>query len=252
MLTIAVLSSLLLSSASAAAVGVPQQPLVAHDTNSIFDHVDQAGFQRFPIEAMSDTVFRLHHHAAKTLLGDSSYVVLRDGEIWKRRSEIFEYLDKHNLDCQEWLDTELEFSQENGRRIFMSGGRVFDANPERVPQEVITALQELSDQDHKNMVQFRRSQFCNATQSDGDHGKVFSGDNAREGQDALDQSWMITTPDEYIQYRLTEAVLDNMWRAKQERDHNDILAGKLSVRDVGMPDLSKCIKVEARKYRHRY
>lgn len=243
MLTIALLS-LLISTVSAADIGEQQQPLLQDGMDPALDHLDQAGFQRFPIEAMSEFVFRLHHHAAKALLGDQSYVVLREGEIWKRRSDIWQYLDTQNLDCQNWLEAEMSDSQDNGRRIFMSGGRIFDADPKRVPQDVITALQELADQEHENSIEMRRQVFCNATQTDGDHGKVSFDNRLNEERAAHDNRWMVTIPDKYMQYQISEAVVDDMWRAKEEQDKKDILAGKLSVRDVEMPDLRECKKVK--------
>ncbi|KAG9569170.1 hypothetical protein KCU71_g3017, partial [Aureobasidium melanogenum] len=243
MLSIAVLSSLL-SLASAAAIRDPQQPLFQHGMNPALDHVDQAGYVRFPIEVMSDTVFRLHHHAAKAFLGDQSYVVLREGEIWKRRSEIWNYLEEHNLDCQEWLDAELEVSQDNGRKIVMPGGRTFDADPKRVPEDVIAALQKLSDQEHENAMEMRRHKFCNTTQFDGGDSRVSSEDDTNEDRPTLDQSWMVTVPDEYMRYQISKADLNDMWKAKEDQDKKDILAGKLSVRDVEMPDLRKCKKVK--------
>ncbi|KAG9605372.1 hypothetical protein KCU77_g309, partial [Aureobasidium melanogenum] len=243
MLTITVLSSLL-SLASAAAIKDPQQPLLQDGMNPALDHVDQAGFVRFPIEAMSDPVFRLHHHAAKAFLGDQSYIVLREGEIWKRRSEIWNYLEEHNLDCQEWLDAELEISQENGRKIVMSGGRIFDADPKRVPEDVIATLQKLSEQEHENAMGMRRQKFCNTTHFDGGDSRVSFEDDTNEGWATLGQSWMVTVPAEYMQYQVSKTELDNAWRAKEAQDMKDILAGKLSVRNVEMPDLSKCKKVK--------
>ncbi|KAG9664123.1 hypothetical protein KCU64_g887, partial [Aureobasidium melanogenum] len=243
MLTIAVLSSLL-SLASAAAIRDPPQPLSQAGMDPALDYVDQAGFVKFPIEVMSDTAFRLHHHAAKALLGDKSYVILREGEIWKRRSEIWEYLERHNLHCQDWLDAEMEISQENGRRIFMTGGRIFDADPDHVPQDVIVALQELSEQEDKNATEMRRQRYCNATGFDGQYGNMSLEDDTIEGGVALDQSWMVTIPSEYIQYQIPESVVDDAWSAKEAQDKKDILTGKLSVRDVEMPDLSKCKKAK--------
>ncbi|KAK5999685.1 hypothetical protein QM012_005091 [Aureobasidium pullulans] len=251
MLTTAIIASFLLSFASTAAIGEPQQPLVQNGTNPALEHAEQAGFQRFPIEAMSDTVFRLHHHAAKALLGEGSYVILREGEIWKRRSEIFQYLDKHNLDCQEWMDAEMEMSQENGRKIFMSGGRIFDADPERVPQDVIAALCRLMEQEHENARDMRRQELCNTTQADSGYGKMASEDGLNEDRAATDQSWAVTIPDEYMQYRISEADLDAIWEAREDQDRRKILAGELSVRDVEMPDLRKCKKAEGQAM-HRF
>ncbi|KAH0358654.1 hypothetical protein KCU89_g19497, partial [Aureobasidium melanogenum] len=168
--------------------------------------------------AMSDTVFRLHHHAAKAFLGDQSYIVLREGEIWKRRSEIWNYLEEHNLDCQEWLDAEMEISQENGRRIFMSGGRIFDADSKRVPEGVIVALQKLSEQEHENDMGMRCQKFCDTTQFDGGDSKMSSEDATNEGRATLDQSWMVTIPDEYMQYQISKADLDDLWKAKEDQD----------------------------------
>lgn len=241
MLTITLLS-LFLSSVSAAAIGGSQQPLLQDGMNPALDHADQAGFQRFAIEVMSEPVFRLHHHAAKALLGDQSYIILRRGEIWQRQFDVWQYLKKQNLDCREWM--QMGFSRDNGRHIFMSGGRIFDADPERVPQEVITALQDLEDQDHKNRIEMRRQNFCNATQTDDDHSKMSFDDRLNEGRAAHDNTWMVTIPDEYLQYQISEAELDNMWRAKEEQDKKDILAGKLSVRNVEMPDLRECKRVK--------
>lgn len=239
MLTIALLS-LLLSSVSAVAIGEPQQPLVKDGMNLTLDHADQAGFQKFPIETMSEPVFRLHHHAAKALLGDKSYIILRRGEIWQRQFDVWQYLKKQNLDCREWM--QMGFSRDNGRHIFMSGGRIFDADPERVPQEVITALQDLEDQDHKNRIEMRRQNFCNATQTDDDHSKMSFDDRLNEERAAHDNSWMVTIPDEYLQYQISEVVIDDMWRAQEEHERKNNLAGKLSVRNVEMPDLRKCEK----------
>ncbi|KAH0285127.1 hypothetical protein M436DRAFT_67760 [Aureobasidium namibiae CBS 147.97] len=247
MLTAALTSSLLLSFASAAAIGNSQQPLDQNGTNATIDHVDQAAFQKFPIEAMSDTVFRLHHHAAKALLSDQSYVVLRQGEIWKRRSEIWHYLRKHDLDCQDWMDAEMGDSRDNRRRIFMSGGRIFDADPERVPQEVIAALQNLADREHENRLGMRCQKLWNATHTDDsntDQGKMSFRDRFNQEHGTPDQSWMIPTPNEYIQYQIPESVLEDMWKASEEREKQDILAAKLSVRNVELPDLRKCKRLE--------
>ncbi|KAG9511884.1 hypothetical protein KCV07_g9847, partial [Aureobasidium melanogenum] len=59
-----------------------------------------------------------------------------------------------------------------------------------------------------------------------------------------DQSWMVPTPDEYQQYLIPEYVSDNMRRAREEQEVKNILAAKLSVRNVEMPDLRKCKKLE--------
>lgn len=247
MLTTGLTCSLLLSFASAAAIGELQQPLVQDGTNATLDHIDQAGFQNFPIEAMSETVFRLHHHAAKALLSDQSYVVLRQGEIWKRRSEIWQYIREHDLDCQEWMDSEIGAYADNANKIFLSGGRIFDVDPERVPQEVIAGLQDLADREHENRLglrcqklwDFRQTNHTNSSQS-----KTSPKDTLDQKHIASDQSWMISTPDEYQQYLIPESVLEDMRRASEEQEKEDILAAKLSVRNVEMPDLRKCTKRE--------
>ncbi|KAH0150542.1 hypothetical protein KCU67_g10618, partial [Aureobasidium melanogenum] len=71
-----------------------------------------------------------------------------------------------------------------------------------------------------------------------------SEDATNEGRATLDQSWTVTIPDEYMQYQISKADLDDLWKAKEDQDKKDILAGKLSVRNVEMPDLSKCKKVK--------
>jgi len=138
-------------------------------------------------------------------------------------------------------------SQDNGRKIFMSGGRIFDADPERVSQKVITALQNLADREHENRLGMRCQRLWNTTRADnGDNeqDKMSFSDRLGEEHSAPDQSWMVPTPDEYIQYLIPESVLEDMWRAREEQAKKDILGAKLSVRNVAMPDLRKCNKME--------
>ncbi|CAD0091024.1 unnamed protein product [Aureobasidium vineae] len=248
MLTVAALSSLILSLATAAAIKEPQQLLV--DPEAMDPAVGQADFKKFAIEDMSDAKFRLHHHAAKTLLSDQSYLVLREGEIERRQSEIWNYLWSLGLDCGYWPDGETEGSQEEPVRVYMSSGRIFDADPERVPQDAVVALQNLTEQEHKNRRDMRRRQMCNFDQSDNDNDKKSSSDD--DGSVRVPEpTWKVTVPDEYMQYLIPDSVLDeenqkieNCWREKAEKEKKDILAGKKSVRDLKMPDLSKCKKFE--------
>jgi len=63
--------------------------------------------------------------------------------------------------------------------------------------------------------------------------------------------WKVEVPEEYMQYLIPESILeeeDRMWqehwKAKEEKKEQEILAGKRSVRDMKLPDLSKCTKTE--------
>lgn len=91
----------------------------------------------------------------------------------------------------------------------------------------------------------RRQKYRKAAESGGEFSKISPEHDTINGWAAFDQSWMVTVPDEYMQYQIPESVVDDAWRAKEARGKKDILAGKLSVRNVEMPDLSKCKKVKA-------
>jgi len=147
MLTFAAFSSLLVSLAAAAAIRDAQQPLFEVAAIPTIDLKNQTAFKRLAIEDMSNAKFRVHHHAVKTLIGDQSYIMLRQAEIQQRESEIWTYLWDHELDCNAWYDGDEDEDEDKYQRqekIWMSDGRVFDADPARVPQEVIDTLNNLT------------------------------------------------------------------------------------------------------------
>ena len=87
MLTLTAISSLLFSVASAAVIGQSQQPFVSDTT----DLTTVLTVKKFAIDNMSDAKFHLHHVAAKALLGDASYIVLREAEIEQRQQDICQF-----------------------------------------------------------------------------------------------------------------------------------------------------------------
>ena len=138
---------MLISLSAAAVIREPQQLLVqdAHDVlMPKIDLTNQTAFKRLAIENMSDAKFRLHHHAVKALIGDQSYLLLRNAEMEQRRSEVWDYLWDQKLSCNSWPEEDTDEYRWKPK-IWLSGGRVFDVDPEHVPQNVIDALNELSE-----------------------------------------------------------------------------------------------------------
>ncbi|KAH0290020.1 hypothetical protein M436DRAFT_61614 [Aureobasidium namibiae CBS 147.97] len=240
MLSITAISTFLLSLASAAVVRQPQQPIVPSTTNL----TDLIHVRKFAIDDMNDAKFRLHHVAARALLGDVSYITLREAEMEQREQDIWQYLWDHDLECPDWdTDTENRPLFDYRPKLWFSGDRVFDVDPAHVPGEVITALHKLSEEEWEHRQDMRNQRICNVTKSaDPDSNVPF---------EIPEESGHVVIPDEYMQYLIPEDVIkeedkliDEMWKARDDSNKKKILAGKRSVRDVKMPDLSKCTKEE--------
>ncbi|KAH0384064.1 hypothetical protein KCU92_g4836, partial [Aureobasidium melanogenum] len=254
MLTSAAIFSLLVSLASAAAVANPQQLLVQDASIPALNHINQTSFKKLAVEDMSDARFRLHHHAVKVLIGDESYVLLRKAEISARRSEVWDYLFEHELDCGNWMNVDEDEEEDLYRpKVYLSGGRIFDADPKRVPQDVIDALLDIDKRERALRSQLYRERHCNFNETAG----VF--DEKPVGVEKAEPKWKIAVPEEYLQYQIPDSVLeeenkswDDAWKAKDEKHKQDILAGRVSVRNMKMPDLSKCEKLEVHVWHDDY
>ncbi|KAI4740744.1 hypothetical protein E4T50_08835 [Aureobasidium sp. EXF-12298] len=248
MLTFAATFSLLVSLASAAAVANPQQLLVQDALVPALNHINQTNFKKFAVEDMSDAKFRLHHHAVKAMLGDESYLLLRKAEIEARESDVWDYLWKHELSCGDWMNEDDEEEEDPYRpKVYLSGGRVFDADPKSVPQDVIDALEKLSRREWELRSELNHERWCNVNKTDNPLGEKTVGDLSKKAE----PEWKAIVPEEYLQYQIPDSVLeierkasDDKWKAKDEKHKQDILAGRVSVRNMRMPDLSKCEKLE--------
>ncbi|KAG9945029.1 hypothetical protein KCU85_g7467, partial [Aureobasidium melanogenum] len=249
MLTLTAISPLLLSLASAAVISQPQQLLVSETTNL----TNVLAVKKFAIDDISDAKFRLHHVAAKALLGENSYIALREAEIDQRQQDIWQFLWNSELRCSDWgMDTEDRPALKLRPKLWFSDNRVFDVDPAHVPQEVITALEELSEKEWKNRQEMRRQRQCNLTETVDKDSMALSPNTTGEFED----DWHIVIPEEYLQYLIPESAIeeedrlwDKMWQEEQDLHREMILAGKRSVRDMKMPDLEKCTKRE-RKVRN--
>jgi len=248
MLTTKAIPVFLFSLASAAVVRQSQQPLVSSATNL----TDLIHVRKFAIYDMSDAKFRLHHIAAKALLGDASYITLREAEMEQREQDIWQSLWDHELDCPDWgmdIDDQPLFNYRP--KLWFSGDRVFDVDPAHVPEDIITALHKLSEEEWENRQDMRNQRICTVTKSVNPDSKL--------PLEIPDESWHAVIPDEYMQYLVPEDVIkeedkliDEMWKARDDANKKKILAGKRSVRDVNMPDLSKCTKREQHVFREVY
>lgn len=248
MLSTITLYSLLLPLAVGAALKDTQVPLVQNSLGPSLEHGNLTGlpFKKFLIEEMGDVKYLLHHHAAKALLGDQSYVLLRQAEIQERESAVWEYLWNHDLYCED--RPESSSYSDGPPKIYMSDGRVFDADPEHVPQDVIVALQELEEQESKRRMEFRRHRYCELTRPDD------ASDHVVEAMpDTTEDEWKIDIPEEYLRYLIPRSVqdeedqrMDSYWQEKQKEDEKKILAGGKSVRNVELPDLRRCKKLDKR------
>ncbi|KAH0366000.1 hypothetical protein KCU65_g5643, partial [Aureobasidium melanogenum] len=254
MLTPSATLSLLISLASAAAVANPQQLLVQDASIPTLDHINMTSFKKFAIEDMSDAKFRLHHHAVKALIGDESYLLLREAELQARENEVWDYIWEHELDCGDWRNEDEdddEVESHYPERIYLSGRRIFDIDPKRVPQDVIDGLFAIDRREGEIRSQMYRESYCNPRETtDASDAKTYGVDKDNE-----ESSWKIAVPEEYLQYRIPESILEierenrNVkWEAQEEERKQEILAGKVSVRNMKMPDLSKCKKLEEDVY----
>jgi hypothetical protein len=258
MLTFTALSSLLISLATAAAIKEPQQLLVQDALMLTIDLANQTAFKRLAIEDMNDVKFRLHHHAVKALLGDQSYLVLRKAEIRQRESEIWNYLWEHELSCDSWPDED-EDDYRFKPKIWLSGGRIFDADPEHVPRTVIDALEELSENERNKRREIRHQDYCNVNQT----GIVQREKSEVSGLAVVtnrpESRWKVEVPEEYLKYLIPESVLEEedkasqeVWKIRDEEDKEDILAGRRSVRNMKLPDMSKCQKINVTVWDEEY
>ncbi|KAI4732977.1 hypothetical protein E4T50_16470 [Aureobasidium sp. EXF-12298] len=251
MLVLTAISSLLLPLASAAVIGQSQQPLTSETANLTVDLT----VKKFAIDDMSDTKFRLHHVAARALLGDASYIVLREAEIEQRQQEIWQFLWNNELRCSDWgMNTKDELVSEYRPKIWFSDDRVFDADPAHVLQEVIAALEKLLEQEWKERKDMRRQRMCNVPETVDKDTMAMS----RDIPGVPEADWHITIPEEYMQYLIPQSVIEEedkrdgeLWQERHELNRKNILAGTRSIRDMEMPDLSKCTKRE-RRMRHMF
>ncbi|KAG9601124.1 hypothetical protein KCU77_g280, partial [Aureobasidium melanogenum] len=255
MLASATTFSLLLSLAAAAAVAVPQQLLVQDVSKPAFNQINQTSFKKFAIEDMSDAKFLLHHHAVKALIGDESYLLLRKAELETRESEVWDYLWEHEFNCGDWMNEDEEEEDLWRPKVYLSGGRVFDADPKSVPQDVIDALEKLSQSEWELRSELNHERFCNVNQTDNSLGEKIVGDVSKKAE----PEWKAIVPEEYLQYQIPDTVLEmerkasnDKWKAKDEERKQDILAGRVSVRNMKMPDLSKCKKMEVHVWHDDY
>jgi hypothetical protein len=243
------ISPLLLTLASAAVIREPQQPLAYETANLTVDLT----VKKFAIDDMSDAKFRLHHVAARALLGDASYIALREAEIDQRQQDIWQFLWNNELRCAAWgMYTRDEPVSKYRPKTWFSNGRVFDADPAHVPQEVIATLEKLLEQERKGREGMRRQRMCNIPETvDEDTMAMF-----RDPSDVLKDDWHITIPEEYMQYLIPQSVIEEedkrqeeLWQERFKSNRKKILAGTYSIRDMEMPDLLKCTKRE-RRVRH--
>ncbi|KAG9858593.1 hypothetical protein KCU98_g571, partial [Aureobasidium melanogenum] len=256
MLTSPATFSLLVSLASAAAVANPQQLLVQGASVPALDHINQTSFKKFAIEDMSDAKFRLHHHAVKAMLGDESYLLLRKAELDTRESEVWTYLWEHEMDCGDWMNEDEDDDDDETlypQKIYLSGRRIFDADPKRVPQDVINALLDIDRREGEIRSQLYRERYCNFNETTG------AFDEKPVGVEKAEPKWKIAVPEEYLQYQIPDSILeverkarDDKWKAKDQEHKQDILAGRVSVRNMKMPDLSKCEKLEVHVWHDDY
>jgi hypothetical protein len=264
MLTSAAFSSLLVSLAAAAAIRDAQQPLSEVAAIPMIDLKNQTAFKRLAIEDMSNAKFRVHHHAVKALLGDQSYITLREAEIEQRESEIWTYLWDHELDCNSWQDEDEDEDKDTDDfkrhpKIWMSGGRVFDADPARVPQDVIDTLHNLTETEWKNRSEWRHQRYCEAQQNKTGHDEKSEDSGLELVTKESAPKWKVEVPEEYSQYLIPESVIEEedrmwqeAWKAKDEKKKQEILAGRRSVRDMKLPDLSKCVKFDMQVWDEDY
>lgn len=247
MLTLSAILPLIIPLASAAVIAQSQQLLASNVTNL----TDVLNVKKFAIEDMSAAAFRIHHMAAKALLGDSSYIALRNAEINQREQDIWQSVWKHELRCHDWgMDTEDRPLFEQRPKLWFSDDRVFDVDPAHVPQEAITALKGLAEKERKNRRDMRLQRMCNTTQTVDKGSMAMS--SAPSG--VFEDDWHITIPDEYMQYLIPQGVIEEedrlmekLWTEQDELNKKKILAGTRSVRDMKMLDLSKCTKRERRE-----
>ncbi|KAI5206830.1 hypothetical protein E4T39_02250 [Aureobasidium subglaciale] len=253
MLSLAKLS-LLLPIATAAVIQDVQKPLSPSQiyiSNVTLANISMPSFRKFAIEDMSTTTFHLHHKATKLLLGDHSYLVLRRAELEDRESAIWDWLWENDLECGNWADDDDEMDEpehDKQPRIWLSDNRVFNVDPQAVPRHVISALQDLATQEWKTRSQMSRESYCSGLQDTSKHGEKSSNGNLA----ASEPTWKAVVPDEYLVYQIPSSVLEQemereqeVWKASAEKKKQDILAGRLSVRDLKMPDLAKCVKLES-------
>jgi hypothetical protein len=249
MLIFTAIPSLLLTLASAAVIREPQQPLTSETANLTVDLT----IKKFAIDDMSDAKFRLYHVASRALLGDASYIALREAEIDQRQQDIWQFLWNNELRCADWgMDTRDEPVSKSRPKIWFSDDRVFDADPVHVPQEVITALKKLLERERKEREGMRRQRMCNIPETVDKDTMAMS----RDPSDVLKDDWHITIPEEYMQYFIPQSVIEEedkregeLWQERYESNRKKILAGTRSVRDMEMPDLLECTKRE-RRVRH--
>ncbi|KAI5247573.1 hypothetical protein E4T43_02047 [Aureobasidium subglaciale] len=237
--------SLLIPLSTSFVIKAIQKPLLPPQTTLTpsLSNISIPTVERFPIEDMSDTAFHVHHAATKHLLGERAYLLLRKAELESREDEIWNWIWENDLDCGNWADEGLD-DYEYQPRIWLSDNRVFNVDPNVVPQHIITGIEDLATQEWKTRLEMRQSSYCSEDPYD----------NSKDGEkssksnlEAAEPAWKVVVPDEYLVYQIPASVLDQemgkeqeVWEARAENKKQDILAGRLSVRDMKVPDLTKC------------
>ncbi|KAI5239345.1 hypothetical protein E4T42_08731 [Aureobasidium subglaciale] len=242
--------SLLLPLSTAFVIKDVQKPLPPSQNilTPSLDNISIPTFERFAIEDMSDTAFYLHHKCTKHLLGERSYLLLRQAELESREDEIWNWIWKNEVECGNWADEGLD-DYEDQLRLWLSDNRVFSVDPTVVPQHIITGIEDLATQEWKTRSEMRRRSYCSEDRDDDKDG----GKSSISGLETSEPAWRAVVPDEYLVYQIPSSVLEQemekeqeVWEARVEKKKQDILAGRLSVRDMKMPDLAKCEKLESR------
>lgn len=184
-------------------------------------------FIPFVIETMSNAHFKLHHKFTKAFLGERSYLMLRRAEIDQRTSDIDEFVYGQDWNCPGWPIDASVLSWE--KVVHLPDGRMFDMDPLRVPEDVRAGLTNISDSAYETV----RSWGCFANWD----------------QNKGDERFQI--PEEYLQYEVLPEAMEEFWKesdrkylACREKQDRKILRGEWSVRDIVVPDLWKCTKIE--------
>lgn len=247
------------SSYAAARSFIPTQEILSTklpsgvETNGGALDLSRMNLTVFPIESMSPQEWYKHHEAVKSLLGDQSYVLLRQAEIGVKESEILDYIFGNSFECENYPPT--PFTSELPKRLRFISGRVFDVDDETVPYDVITALRKLHEEESKVFETFimANSKVCDGSRDSGSEPEEV------EEEDkgcpvgfwgVLPQKLWVKIPEDYQKYQITRAQeeedyreMDVMWTKFRKAEERRILAGEYSVRDMALPDPELCMKV---------
>lgn len=178
-------------------------------------------FHTFAIENMSDAHYYLHHLVIKALVGETSYVTLREGEIQRRQIEIDMYIRANNLCCAGYTP----YARDPNRPLWIEfrNGRVFNADPQVVPMEIIHGLEELKKEGHARF------------DLDIGKGEVITA---------------LPVPERFLPYEIMDREIEEYSQARKRRyeerkaeEKEKILGGELSVRDIVVPDFGACVEI---------